>query len=39
MVAAGIEYKNSLSDLTGLATITDTDFSDRTRINEMRPSD
>jgi hypothetical protein len=29
MVAAGIEYKNSLSDLTGLATITDTDFSSR----------
>ncbi len=29
MVAAGIEYKNSLSDLTALATITDTDFSNR----------
>ena len=29
MVAAGIEYKNSLSDLTGLATITDTDYSNR----------
>jgi hypothetical protein len=29
MLAAGIEYKNSLSDLTGLATITDTNFSDR----------
>ncbi len=28
-VAAGIEYKNSLGDLTGLATITDSDFSDR----------
>ncbi len=30
MLAAGIEYKNSLSDLTALATITDSDFSDRT---------
>jgi hypothetical protein len=29
MVAAGIEYKNSLSDLTALATITDTNFSNR----------
>src|SRR5271166_1871407 len=29
MVAAGIEYKNSLSDLTALATITDTDYSNR----------
>jgi hypothetical protein len=29
MVAAGIEYKNDLSDLTGLATITDTDYSNR----------
>ncbi len=29
MLAAGIEYTNSLSDLTALATITDTDFSDR----------
>jgi hypothetical protein len=29
MLAAGIEYKNSLSDLTGLATITDTDYSNR----------
>jgi hypothetical protein len=32
MVAAGIEYKNSLSDLTGLATITDTDYSSRTGL-------
>jgi len=32
MVAAGIEYKNSLSDLTGLATITDTDFSSRNAV-------
>jgi len=30
MLAAGIEYKNSLNDLTALATITDSDFSDRT---------
>ena len=29
MVAAGVEYANSLSDLTALATITDTDYSDR----------
>src|SRR5271166_3839937 len=29
MLAAGIEYKNSLSDLTGLATITDNNFSNR----------
>jgi len=32
MVAAGIEYKNSLSDLTGLATITDSNFSNRNLI-------
>ena len=29
MLAAGIEYKDSLSDLTGLATITDNNFSNR----------
>jgi Putative beta-barrel porin 2 len=29
MVAAGVEYTNSLSNLTALATITDTDYSDR----------
>jgi hypothetical protein len=29
MLAAGVEYKNSLSDLTALATITDTDYSNR----------
>jgi hypothetical protein len=29
MLAAGIEYKNDLSDLTGLATITDNNFSNR----------
>jgi hypothetical protein len=33
MVGAGIEYKSSLSDLTGLATITDTDFSSRNSTN------
>ena len=32
MLAAGIEYKNSLSDLTGLATITDSNFSNRNAI-------
>ena len=33
MLAAGIEYKNSLSDLTGLATITDNNFSNRNAIS------
>jgi hypothetical protein len=32
MLAAGIEYKNDLSNLTGLATITDNNFSNRNPI-------
>lgn len=35
LVAAGIEYTNSLSDLTALATITDTDFSNRSAATSL----
>ncbi len=35
MVAAGIEYTNGLSDLTALATITDTDYSNRSAATSL----
>jgi len=35
MVAAGIEYTNSLSNLTALATITDSDFSNRSAATSL----
>jgi hypothetical protein len=36
LVAAGIEYTNSLSDLTALATITDTNFSNRSAVTSLQ---
>ena len=35
MVAAGIEYTNSLSNLTALATITETDYSNRSAATSL----